>query len=126
MRFQKQARKTGIKRLISYIDFDYTVGRQKNGGGVIVAELKRVMISVPDGLLEEVDSIAVLTKQSRSQLIREAVREYVAQRKRKAMIASMKRGYQEMAEINLALAEEGLYADAENLEVSELLAAERE
>lgn len=91
-----------------------------------MAELKRVMISVPGSLLEEVDNIAVLTKQSRSQLIREAVRGYVAQRKRKAMIASMKRGYQEMAEINLALAEEGLYADAENLEVSELLAAERE
>ena len=91
-----------------------------------MAELKRVMISVPGSLLEEVDGIAVLTKQSRSQLIREALREYVTQCKRKAMIASMKRGYQEMAEINLALAEEGLYADAENLEVSELLAAERE
>lgn len=91
-----------------------------------MAELKRVMISVPGNLLEEIDGIAVLMKQSRSQLIREAMRDYVAQSKRKVTIAAMKRGYQEMAEINLALAEEGLYADAENLEVSELLAAERE
>lgn len=91
-----------------------------------MAEFKRVMVHVPVSLIEEIDEIAGQTKQSRSQLIRQAMRMMVAKYKREAMIASMKRGYLEMGQINLALAEEGLYADAENVEVSELLAAERE
>lgn len=91
-----------------------------------MAELKRVMISVPCDLLQEVDEIATQNNKSRSQMIRRAMRTLVDTYKQEAMIASMKRGYLEMGQINLALAEEGLYADAENLEVSELLAAERE
>lgn len=91
-----------------------------------MAEFKRVMVHVPVSLIEEIDEIAGQTKKSRSQLIRQAMRMMVAKHKREAMIASMKRGYLEMGQINLALAEEGLYADAENVEVSELLAAERE
>lgn len=91
-----------------------------------MAELKRVMISVPADLLREVDAIAQEEKRSRSRLIRQAMRLLVERHKRDAVTASMKRGYIEMGQINLALAEEGLYADAEILEVSELLAAERE
>jgi CopG family transcriptional regulator/antitoxin EndoAI len=48
-----------------------------------------------------------------SQFVREAMRLYREDRKRKAVRDLMKRGYQEMAIINLALAEEGLVADAE-------------
>lgn len=91
-----------------------------------MTELKRVMISVPANLLEEVDRIAAQDKKSRTLVIRQAMQTLVKMRRKEEMIASMKRGYLEMGQINLALAEEGLYADAENLEVSELLAAERE
>jgi CopG family transcriptional regulator/antitoxin EndoAI len=36
---------------------------------------------------------------------------YIEDRRHRAFVESMKKGYQEMASINLTLAEEGLYAD---------------
>lgn len=71
------------------------------------------MISIPDSLLQEVDGIAAMEKLSRSQFVRDAMRLYIEDRKRKAVRDLMRRGYQEMAAINLTLAEEGLAADAE-------------
>ncbi|HWI65567.1 MAG TPA: hypothetical protein VNT75_27380, partial [Symbiobacteriaceae bacterium] len=44
---------------------------------------------------------------NRSALVREAVRIYVEERKKRDMREQMKRGYREMARINLTLAEEG-------------------
>jgi CopG family transcriptional regulator / antitoxin EndoAI len=90
-----------------------------------LAELKRIMISIPNSLLQEVDGIIAMEKLSRSQFVREAMRLYIEDRRRKAVRDLMKKGYQEMAIINLALAEEGLLADADVLEMPSLL-AERE
>ncbi len=84
-----------------------------NAGGEGVADLKRIMISIPDSLLQEVDGIIAMEKLSRSQFVRDAMRVYIEDRKRKAVRDLMRRGYQEMAMINLTLAEEGLIADAE-------------
>lgn len=91
-----------------------------------MAELKRIMISIPDSLLQEVDGIVAVDKLSRSQFIREAMRLYIEDRKRKAVRDMMKRGYQEMAVINLSLAEEGVVADGEVFAVMPVLFAERE
>lgn len=91
-----------------------------------MAELKRIMISIPNSLLQEVDGIIAMEKLSRSQFVREAMRLYIEDRKRKAIRDVMRKGYQEMAVINLALAEEGLFADADIFEMPTLLAAERE
>lgn len=96
------------------------------GGGVSVAELKRIMISIPNSLLQEVDGIVAVDKLSRSQFIREAMRLYIEDRKRKAVRDMMKKGYQEMAVINLSLAEEGVVADDEVFAVMPALFAERE
>jgi len=68
---------------------------------------KRIVVSVPAHLLEEVDGLVAMERWNRSALIREAVRIYVQERKKRDMREQMKRGYQEMARINLALAEEG-------------------
>lgn len=95
-------------------------------GGVGVAELKRIMISIPNSLLQEVDGIVAMDKLSRSQFIREAMRLYIEDRKRKAVRDMMKKGYQEMAVINLSLAEEGVVADDEVFAVMPTLLAERE
>jgi len=78
-----------------------------------VTELKRIMISIPNSLLQEVDGIAAMEKLSRSQFVREAMRLYIEERKRRTVRDLMKKGYQEMAVINLLLAEEGLAADDE-------------
>jgi CopG family transcriptional regulator/antitoxin EndoAI len=91
-----------------------------------VADLKRIMISIPNSLLQEVDGIIAGEKLSRSQFVREAMRLYIEDRKRKAVRDLMKRGYQEMAVINLSLAEEGLLAEAEVLETLPTLLVERE
>ncbi|VBB05815.1 arc-type ribbon-helix-helix [Lucifera butyrica] len=92
-----------------------------------MAELKRIMISIPNTLLQEVDGIIAMDKLSRSQFVREAMRLYIEDRKRKAVRDMMKKGYQEMAVINLSLAEEGLMIDSEVFEtISPTLLAERE
>ena len=90
-----------------------------------VAELKRIMISIPDSLLQEIDGIVAMEKLSRSQFMRNAMRLYIEDRKRKAIIENMRKGYQEMAAINLTLAEEGLYVDVDVVEMPSLL-VERE
>jgi len=75
-------------------------------------ESKRIMISLPSNLLQEVDGIVALEKGNRSEFIREAMRLYLEERKRRELREKLKRGYQEMASLNLALAEEGLIWEA--------------
>ncbi len=80
------------------------------------------MISIPNSLLQEVDGIIAMEKLSRSQFVRDAMRLYIEDRKRKAVRDLMRKGYQEMGMINLTLAEEGLLVDADVLEIPTLLA----
>lgn len=79
--------------------------------------VKRIMISLPESLLDEVDDFAELEQRNRSEFIREAMKLYIAERRRRTLREQMKNGYQEMARINLSLAEENY--DAEN-EVQEI------
>ncbi|MGB9662456.1 MAG: CopG family ribbon-helix-helix protein [Moorellaceae bacterium] len=75
--------------------------------------IKRIMISLPENLLAEVDGLATLEKRNRSEFIREAMKLYIAERKRRAIREQMKRGYQEMAQINLSLAMENYEVEEE-------------
>lgn len=68
--------------------------------------VKRIMISIPESLLEEVDGLVSMEKRNRSEFIREAMRLYISEKKRRSIREQMKKGYQEMAQINLALAME--------------------
>lgn len=65
--------------------------------------VKRIMICLPESLLAEVDGLANQEKLNRSEFIREAMKLYITERKRRNLREQMKRGYQEMAPINLAL-----------------------
>jgi CopG family transcriptional regulator/antitoxin EndoAI len=71
------------------------------------------MISLPESLLAEVDNLATVERRNRSEFIREAMKLYIAERKRRSMREQMKRGYQEMAPINLALVVENYDAEDE-------------
>ncbi len=82
-----------------------------------MAEVKRIMISLPDNLLREVDGIVAEEKLNRSEFIREAMKLYIQERKRRTIREQMKKGYMEMAKINLALAGENFALEHE---VSEL------
>lgn len=68
--------------------------------------VKRIMISIPESLLEEVDGLVSMEKRNRSEFIREAMCLYISEKKRRSIREQMKKGYQEMAQINLALAME--------------------
>ena len=85
-----------------------------------MSQVKRVMISLPDSLLEEVDGIAAAEQLNRSEFIREAMKLYISERKRRLLRDQMKRGYLEMAKINLALALENYRLEAEVSRIYEL------
>lgn len=72
---------------------------------------KRIMISLPDYLLQEVDGIVQKEKSNRSEFIRQAMKLYLMERKKRQLRESLQRGYMEMAKINLNIASEAFYAE---------------
>jgi len=84
-------------------------------GGASVAECKRIVVSLPDSLLKEIDNAVCLEQCNRSEFVRKAMKFYIREIKRINFIENMKKGYQEMTEINLALAEIGLTAEYETI-----------
>jgi len=72
-----------------------------------LAQNKRIVVSVPNKLLQEVDQVVQEGNGNRSQFIREAVQMYILHRKRTVLREQLKKGYQTMASLNLRLAEEG-------------------
>jgi CopG family transcriptional regulator / antitoxin EndoAI len=82
-----------------------------------MAEVKRILVSRPNSLRQEIDGVIETAKLSRCQFLREAICVHSEQYKRKAVRDMMAKGYQEMSAINLTLAEEGLAADAEVYEM---------
>ncbi|AQS60165.1 CopG family ribbon-helix-helix protein [Desulforamulus ferrireducens] len=81
---------------------------------------KRIMISLPNSLLAEVDNIVEEERVNRSEFIREAMKLYIAERNRRILREQMKKGYLEMAKLNLALAIE--YQHVENVSLGYELA----
>lgn len=76
-----------------------------------VQNTKRIMISLPDYLLQEVDGVARKENSNRSELIRQAMRLYLTERKKRLIRETMQRGYLEMAKINLHMASEAFQAE---------------
>lgn len=89
-------------------------------------QLKRILITLPDSLLHEVDNLALSSNVNRSQLIRDAMKLYIETRKKSEIAEKMKQGYQEMGEINLRLAEMCFEADQQQLDRYEEKLAECE
>lgn len=82
-------------------------------------ETKRIMISLPHYLLEEVDGIVASEKRTRSEFIREAMRLYLQERKKERIRERMRKGYMEMAKLNLTLSKEALQAENEANKIAE-------
>jgi CopG family transcriptional regulator/antitoxin EndoAI len=76
-----------------------------------LAQYKKILISVPDNLLEEMDTLVSNEKTNRSMLVREAMSLYIREKHKVELRENMRKGYEEMAEINLRLAEGCLGAD---------------
>lgn len=71
-----------------------------------MTESKRIMISLPEGLLAEVDGIVTIENRNRSEFIREAIISILHERRKKGIREQMRNGYLEMAQLNLAICRE--------------------
>jgi CopG family transcriptional regulator/antitoxin EndoAI len=78
-----------------------------------VAQVKRVMITMPNSLLEEVDGLARQENRNRSEFIREVVRCYIDEKRRMDLRERLRKGYLNMSQVNRELAEEGASAAEE-------------
>lgn len=79
-----------------------------------MSQVKKILINVPETLLQEVDAQVLSEKgTTRSRLIRKAVRKYIKDKKKAELRKQMEIGYREMAEINLRLAEICFPADCQ-------------
>ncbi len=76
---------------------------------------KRIIITVSETLLAEVDNITELDCKNRSEIVREAIRFYLGERKKNLLREHMKKGYMEMSQINLTLANENILVEDEAL-----------
>jgi len=71
------------------------------------------MVSVPETLLAEIDLMLSLEKMNRSEFFQEAVFLYLSERKKQILREQMKRGYLEMAQINLNMVKDGVSSETE-------------
>ena len=83
-----------------------------------MAVTRRIMICMPESLLAEVDLLVLENSSNRSELIRDAMRYYLRAQKHRQLRDAMKRGYLEMAQMNLSLAEENLPAENEAMNIA--------
>lgn len=82
-----------------------------------MSKSRRIAVSMPLHLLNEVDGIVAEGQDSRSNVIRQATAMYVHEHKKQRIRELLQQGYQEMAGINLRISSESFAAEreAENL-----------
>ncbi|MBE7058277.1 MAG: ribbon-helix-helix protein, CopG family [Ruminococcaceae bacterium] len=81
-----------------------------------MATAKKVELELPENLLNEVDSVAERDNISRNELLEHAMRFYLEEREKRNLRSDMIKGYQEMAELNLKIAEEFFCAENDLLD----------
>lgn len=74
--------------------------------------MERVMITLPPDLLSALDEWARRLNRKRSQVVREAITEWLERQRRQEFEALLAEGYQEMAAQAASIAEEALGAQA--------------
>ncbi len=69
---------------------------------------EKIIFTLPDSLAIEVDNIVQMENMNREDFAKEAFEFYISQKKKLSAEDSMMKGYMEMAQINLSLAELGM------------------
>lgn len=69
-----------------------------------MSELKKILISLPETLLQEIDAFTKTERLNRSEFVREAMKCYIRERRKAEIRERMKKGYVEMGKINLEIA----------------------
>ncbi|RST74043.1 antitoxin endoai [Siminovitchia acidinfaciens] len=72
-----------------------------------------IIIRLPQHLLAELDGFVEQENVNRNEFIYRATKMYIRERKKRHIVESMRRGYMEMAKINLAIASEAIQAEYE-------------
>ena len=67
---------------------------------------KKIVVTVTENLLSQVDSIIDEEQKNRNELISEAIQYYIGEHKRRSLRQELSQGYAEMAEINLYISYE--------------------
>jgi CopG family transcriptional regulator / antitoxin EndoAI len=80
-----------------------------------MSNMKKIIVSLPESLLEQADCIVKEDEKNRSELVREALTLYLVERKKQRIRTEMMHGYKEMGMLNLRLSEEGLGEDLGDL-----------
>ncbi|MCU0500861.1 MAG: ribbon-helix-helix protein, CopG family [Anaerolineae bacterium] len=75
--------------------------------------MQRVMITIPPSLLQQIETMMTKTNSSRSQLIREALEQYLENQRRQELRELLKEGYLYRAEESQRLAQEFFIAEQE-------------
>ncbi|MBD8006754.1 CopG family ribbon-helix-helix protein [Bacillus norwichensis] len=72
-----------------------------------------IIIRLPQQLLAELDGFVEQENVNRNEFIYRATKMYIRERRKRHIVESMRRGYMEMAKINLAIASEAIQAEYE-------------
>ena len=78
-----------------------------------VTTMQRVIVTIPPGLLTQVEDVAAKLNFSRSRLIREALEQYLEAQRRQELRELLKEGYLYRAEESRQLAQEFFVAEQE-------------
>ncbi|MFD1737678.1 CopG family ribbon-helix-helix protein [Bacillus salitolerans] len=77
------------------------------------ATTTEIIVRLPQQLISELDGIIKQENGSHSDIIYQATKMYLRERKKRHIRESMRRGYMEMAKINLGIASEAFLAEEE-------------
>ena len=91
-----------------------------------MTQVKRVLLTLPDILLQELDAVAASEHLNRGECVRRALQLYIRQQHKLYIRDSMMRGYAQMADINREWAQSGQDVEARMLEAYETLLSECE
>lgn len=80
---------------------------------------RKISVTLPDLLVTEVDTLASSFNRSRSELIALALKRYVNEIRKIELKEQLKKGYLEMGDINLSIAENSLLSDESAYEIYE-------
>jgi CopG family transcriptional regulator/antitoxin EndoAI len=89
------------------------------GDFVYNLEKERVIFTLPDSLVNEVDKIVKTENTNREEFAQAAFQFYITQKKKTDLKEVMIKGYKEMGQINLALAELGMTSEVSSNEYCE-------
>ena len=80
---------------------------------------RKISVTLPDLLVTELDTLASSFNRSRSEFVALAVRRYINETRKTELKEQLKKGYLEMGELNLSIAEDSLLSDERACEIYE-------